>query len=177
MTSLAERVATAQPPGRGHPGYDPPAVPPDGQLTPAAATLAIEPNDPAPAYVQLQRRVRLAVAAGTLRPGDRLPSVRELARRLSISANTVGRAYAGLSREGVIIARAGHGSEIAGHDTLDRDALARVKRERLQTLARQVVVRGLAWGLEPSEIAAAVAQELARRKDTGKRRGAKAVQR
>lgn len=125
--------------------------------------LCVEPSDPAPAYVQLGRRVRLAVADGTLQPGDRLPSVRQLARRLGLATNTVGRAYAELAREGVIVGRAGGGSEIAPRDVLDRAALARSRQERLRTLARQVAVRGLALGFRPDEILGAVGEELAAR--------------
>src|SRR5204863_8736524 len=120
-------------------------------------------DDPAPAYVQLERRVRLAVADGTLQPGDRLPSVRQLAGRLGLALNTVGRAYAELSREGVIVARAGGGSEVAPREGLDWPGLARSRQERLRTLARQVAVRGLALGFETDEIIGAVGGELAAR--------------
>ena len=127
------------------------------------SVLQLEPDDPAPAYVQLARRVRLAVADGTLQPGDRLPTVRHLADRLGLAANTVGRAYADLGREGVIVARAGGGSEVAPSEQLDRPALARFRQERLRTLARQAAVRGLALGFEPAEIVGAVSAELAAR--------------
>jgi GntR family transcriptional regulator len=127
----------------------------------AEAVLRVSAEDPAPAYVQLERQVRVAVADGLLRPGDRLPSIRVIARRLNLSPNTVARAYATLAREGVIIARAGGGSEVAPIDSLDRPALARLRQERLNTLARQVAVRGLALGLEPGEIVQAVTRELA----------------
>ena len=118
-------------------------------------------DDPAPVYVQIERRIRMGVADGTLQPGDHLPSVRELARQLGLSPNTVGRAYANLSREGVITARAGGGSEIGARDRLDQPALLRTRLERLRVLARQMAVRGLALGLEPDEIAEAVRAELA----------------
>jgi GntR family transcriptional regulator len=118
-------------------------------------------DDPAPVYVQIERRIRMGVADGTLQPGDHLPSIRELARRLHLSPNTVGRAYADLSREGVISARAGGGSEIATRERLDQPALQRSRLERLRVLARQTAVRGLALGLEPDEIAEAVRAELA----------------
>jgi GntR family transcriptional regulator len=124
------------------------------------AIFRVEPDDPAPVYIQLERQIRVAVAAGTLQPGDHLPPVREAARRLGLSPNTVGRAYADLSREGVITARAGGGSEIASRDRLNQPALMRTRQERLRTLARQVAVRGLALGLEPSEIVDAVHREL-----------------
>jgi GntR family transcriptional regulator len=118
-------------------------------------------DDPAPVYVQIERRIRMGVADGTLQPGDHLPSVRDLARNLGLSPNTVGRAYADLSREGVIMARAGGGSEIAARDRLNQPALQRTRMERLRTLARQMAVRGLALGLEPDEIVEAVKAELA----------------
>jgi GntR family transcriptional regulator len=118
-------------------------------------------DDPAPVYVQIERRIRMGVADGTMQPGDHLPSVRDLARQLGLSPNTVGRAYANLSREGVITARAGGGSEIGARDRLDQPALLRTRLERLRVLARQMAVRGLALGLEPDEIAEAVRAELA----------------
>src|SRR5689334_8934075 len=104
-------------------------------------------DDPAPVYIQIERRIRMGVADGTLQPGDHLPSVRDLARRLGLSPNTVGRAYADLSREGVISARAGGGSEIATRERLDEPALQRGRQERLRLLSRQMAVRGLALGL------------------------------
>jgi GntR family transcriptional regulator len=118
-------------------------------------------DDPAPVYVQIERRIRVGVADGTLQPGDHLPSVRDLARKLGLSPNTVGRAYADLSREGTIMARAGGGSEIAARERLDQPALQRSRMERLRVLARQTAVRGLALGLEPDEIADALRTELA----------------
>jgi molybdopterin-binding protein len=118
-------------------------------------------DDPAPVYIQIERRIRMGVADGTLQPGDHLPSVRDLARRLGLSPNTVGRAYADLSREGTIKARAGGGSEIATRESLDQPALQRQRLDRLRMLARQTAVRGLALGLEPDEIAEAVRAALA----------------
>jgi GntR family transcriptional regulator len=126
-----------------------------------AALRTLRDGDPAPVYVQIERRIRMGVADGTLQPGDHLPSVRDLARQLGLSPNTVGRAYANLSREGVITARAGGGSEIGARDRLNQPALLRTRMERLRVLARQMAVRGLALGLEPDEIAEAVRAELA----------------
>lgn len=142
------------------------ARPPESDATPAADALvdalrSLRADDPAPVYVQIERCIRLGVADGTLQPGDHLPPVRDLARQLGLSPNTVGRAYADLSREGVITGRAGGGSEIAARDRLDQPALLRTRTERLRALARQMAVRGLALGLEPDEIAEAVRNELA----------------
>src|ERR1700716_822280 len=138
---------------------DPEGPPTTEALVEALRTL--HEDDSAPVYVRVERRIRMGVADGTLQPGDHLPSVRDLARKLGLSPNTVGRAYADLSREGVIMARAGGGSEIAAGDRLDQPALQRGRLERLRVLARQMAVRGLALGLEPDEIVEAVKAELA----------------
>jgi GntR family transcriptional regulator len=139
--------------------HEEPSASPAEALVEALRTL--HADDPAPVYIQIERRIRMGVADGTLQPGDHLPSVRDLARQLRLSPNTVGRAYADLSREGVISARAGGGSEIAARDRLNQPALLRTRLERLRVLARQMAVRGLALGLEPDEIADAVRAELA----------------
>jgi GntR family transcriptional regulator len=127
----------------------------------AAELIAIDEHDPAPTYVQIERRIRVAVADGMLKPGEALPSVRTLAQRLGVSPNTVGRAYADLSREGVIVGRAGGGSSIAPAEQLDQPGLRRSRQERLTILARQAAVRGLALGFDAGDIVSAVKQELA----------------
>lgn len=126
------------------------------------SVLAVQAEDSTPASIQIARRLRVAIADGVLLPGDRLPTVRGAARRLSLAANTVARAYAALAREGVILARAGGGSEVAPVASLDRPALTRHRQERLEALARQVAVRGLSLGFSADEIAGALERELAR---------------
>jgi GntR family transcriptional regulator len=131
-------------------------LPADGQ-----AFFQIDGRDPTPTYVQIERRIRVAVANGEVQPGEALPSVRVVAHLLGISPNTVGRAYADLSREGVIVGKAGGGSAIAPRERLDQPALQRSRQDRLQLLARQTAVRGLALGFGPLEIAGALKHELA----------------
>jgi len=121
----------------------------------------LDEHDPAPTYIQLQRRIRVAIADGALKPGDALPSVRKLAGQLGVAPNTVGRAYADLSREGVIIAKAGGGSAVAPHELLDQPALRRTRQERLEILVRQTAVRGLALGFDAAQIVEALKGELA----------------
>jgi GntR family transcriptional regulator len=69
-----------------------------------------------PIYRQLVEQVRQAVASGVLRPGDRLPSVRELVIELAVNPNTVARAYQELEREGVIETPRGRGSYVADRE-------------------------------------------------------------
>jgi GntR family transcriptional regulator len=55
-----------------------------------------------PVYLQMVDQVKTAAAAGTLRPGDPLPSIRPLAEELRVNRNTVAKAYAELESQGVI---------------------------------------------------------------------------
>lgn len=67
----------------------------------------------APIYLQLYRRYRDAIAAGKLRPGDRVPSVRSLASELSLARGTVETAYQMLVSEGYFAARGAAGTVVS----------------------------------------------------------------
>jgi GntR family transcriptional regulator len=67
------------------------------------------PHSDVPLYRQLATQVQLAILSGDLRPGDRLPSTREMARRFAIHANTVSAGYRELEREGWTALRPGSG--------------------------------------------------------------------
>lgn len=84
----------------------------------------VDPTDPTPVEVQLVRTIRSAVGAGLLEPGDRLPTVRQLAVELRVDANTVGRAYGELARQGVLEERPGAGTRV-------RSAREAIRREEL----------------------------------------------
>jgi GntR family transcriptional regulator len=71
--------------------------------------IAISTGSNTPIYKQIADQVRLAVAAGKVRVGDQLASVRSLAEELVLNPNTVARAYTDLARDGLIEARPGRG--------------------------------------------------------------------
>ena len=62
-----------------------------------------------PIYQQIKEQVKAAIIAGTLREGDMLPSVRQLARDLKISVITTTRAYSDLEQEGFVVNMQGKG--------------------------------------------------------------------
>ena len=76
------------------------------------AIVSIDLRDPTPIYAQLERAFRAAVASGRLKPGEQLPTVRQLAVDLQVNANTVARVYASLERAGFIETKRGVGSFI-----------------------------------------------------------------
>jgi len=70
----------------------------------------IDPRSPTPLYEQIASRIRVAIAAGNLEPGDALPSVRQLARELRVNPATVAQAYRDLAAEGLVEMRHGSGT-------------------------------------------------------------------
>ena len=67
-----------------------------------------------PPYLQLVHQVRQSLLLGYLRPGDRLPTVKEAAVDLAINPNTVVKAYRQLEHEGLAAGRPGQGTFITG---------------------------------------------------------------
>jgi len=77
-------------------------------------TLTIDPAAPVPPYEQLRQQITALVLAGALAPGDRLPSIRQLANDLGIAGGTVARAYRELEADGVVATHGRHGTLIEG---------------------------------------------------------------
>ncbi len=93
----------------------------------------VDPTDPTPLYVQLERAIRVAIATGRLHAGERLPTVRQLAVDLRINANTVSKVYGALERAGVLDTQRGVGTFV--RQRVDRSAS---RAERESQLARLV---------------------------------------
>ena len=119
--------------------------------------VSIDARDPTPIYAQLERSFRAAIAAGRLRPGDQLPTVRELAVQLKVNANTVARVYAGLERSGVLETRRGVGSfvRMGAHAVRPPDEHAR----RLRAFLTRVLADADAHGFTADDVAAALQEQ------------------
>ena len=114
--------------------------------------LTVDPRDSTPIYAQLERGVRAAIATGRLRPGDQLPTVRQMAVDLQVNANTVARVYAELERSGVIETKRGVGSFIAASP-----AQAHPPREherRVRMFVTRVLADAAAHGLTADDVIA-----------------------
>jgi len=75
--------------------------------------IKLEPSSGVPVMRQIADQIRAHCASGSLKSGDRLPSVRELSQLLSINQNTVHRVYERLTAEGFIERRHGDGTYVA----------------------------------------------------------------
>ena len=118
------------------------------------AVVSIDARDRTPIYAQLERGLRAAIASGRLRPGDQLPTVRQLAVDLRVNANTVARVYGELERAGVIGTRRGVGSFVTAGP-----AQARPPREherRLRAFATRVLADAEAAGFTLDDLLAAL---------------------
>ena len=113
--------------------------------------VTINYKDGRPFYEQVKEELRRLVVSGVLRPGDKLPSVRELAGQLAINPNTIQRAYRELETEGYIVSVPGKGSFAAERED-END------RRRAELLARlSETVKELRWlGMTAEEITAAI---------------------
>jgi GntR family transcriptional regulator len=103
-----------------------------------------------PTYLQLVQQVRQAVRLGILRPGDQLPTVKEVVGRLAINPNTVLKAYRDLDREGLVEGRRGVGTFV--RDTLPPHPPDELKA--LRAALQRWVERARAAGLDDENIAA-----------------------
>lgn len=87
-------------------------------------------RDSRPIYEQVRDALRRLVVSGALAPGDKLPSVRQLAASLAINPNTIQRAYEALEQEGYVYSVPGKGSFAAHRREMD----GRRKEELLRQL-------------------------------------------
>jgi GntR family transcriptional regulator len=95
--------------------------------------LELNTADSRPIYGQIADRVKFAVAAGVLRPGELVPSVRELSKQLVVNPNTVARAYRELQNEGLLEPVRGTGLQVAeGAVERCRQARSEFVRERIR---------------------------------------------
>jgi GntR family transcriptional regulator len=122
--------------------------------------LHIEPESKVPIYTQVEEQIRSFIAAGQLRPGEQLPTIRELATDLRVNYNTIARAYLDLDRDGVISTQRGRGTFVAG--VPDEKQMARVRQEKLQAIVKSALDEAHLLGYRPGEIAAVFEEALAR---------------
>jgi GntR family transcriptional regulator len=108
----------------------------------------ISQTDPRPLYQQVKDQLRHRVAVGELKPGDEIPSIRQLAADIRVSVITIKRAYLELELEGVIQTRQGRGSFVADNVQLG-DSL---KEEELATHLRAAVAAASLIGLTEEQL-------------------------
>ncbi|HET7811331.1 MAG TPA: GntR family transcriptional regulator [Steroidobacteraceae bacterium] len=120
--------------------------------------INIVTSSPEPVYEQIVRQVQHGVAEGELKPGDALPTVRQLADDLQINRNTVARAYKLLEDRGVLVTAGRRGTFVrneAAHE------VHRAKSGQAERAMRQTVSMLLGEGMTRAQVAALFKNVLA----------------
>jgi len=118
--------------------------------------IRIEPSSSSPIYRQIMDQIRRQVAAGILKPGDKVPSVRQLAGQLAVNQNTILKVYTELCRERVLEVDRGNGTIVAeGNVTLPMSD----RKKAVAALLREAAVQAVHLGISPEQTHALLEKE------------------
>lgn len=106
-----------------------------------------------PIYTQIIEQMKLGIARGVFRPGERIPTVRELALEAAVNPNTMQRALAELEREGLFYTERTSGRFV----TEEGEALNRMRKELVEDFIGELFANLEKMGMSREEIAKAVA--------------------
>ena len=119
----------------------------------------IDPASRLPIYRQLGNQIREAIARGKLKPGEKLPSVRQMSRMVVVNPNTVARVYNELEREGVLNTRAGLGAFVAA----PRGELTRkARKQRVVEKLDPFLIEAIHLGFSSDEVLDLVRERIER---------------
>ncbi|KAF0111295.1 MAG: GntR family transcriptional regulator [Chloroflexi bacterium] len=102
-----------------------------------------------PSYVQIVEQVQNFLSDGDLKPGDQLPTVRQLASELRVNFNTIARAYRMLDEAGLISTQQGRGTYLL--DQPSKEAIQLLKQESLELQAKRFLRSLERQGFKPEE--------------------------
>ena len=111
--------------------------------------ISIDIKSGVPFYRQIIDQVKSAIATESIAPGDRLPTVRQLAVDLSINPNTVSRAYTELELTGLVETQMGSGTFVGQH-SVERDDVER--RRLLEQICQEFLSRASTHGFTLDDI-------------------------
>lgn len=118
--------------------------------------LGIDIDSPLPAYQQIIRGIKLEILAGRLKPGDRLPPIRDLAKILKLNPNTVAKSYYALDQEGFIEGRRGSGYLV----TQRASELDGLRRSMLEGEVKEFLDRAFSLGATIEDIRNAIGRMM-----------------
>ena len=121
--------------------------------------LTIEHNSGVAVSAQVIDQMKYLVVSGALTPGERIPSVRALARQLKLNPTTVARIYRQLEAEGIIFTQPGSGTFIAKGQT---GLTLSEKRRQVSQRVRELVVESGRIGLGYQELLKLVEREISK---------------
>jgi GntR family transcriptional regulator len=112
-----------------------------------------------PIYIQIMNQIRQMVASGDLKPGDQLPTVRELAIELRVNWNTIARAYRMLDEAGLISTQQGRGTFI--WELPSPEATRRLRQQTLEELTHHYLAEAARLEVSAQDIFSQIQKEIA----------------
>jgi GntR family transcriptional regulator len=112
--------------------------------------LEIDFRSGIPIYLQVVERIKERLAAGQLRPGDQLPTVRSLAMELRVNFNTIARAYRIMDDSGIISTQQGRGTFIL--ELPSPEVSESIRQKALEELTRRYLADAERLGVSPEEL-------------------------
>jgi molybdate-binding protein/DNA-binding transcriptional regulator YhcF (GntR family) len=122
--------------------------------------IKIDLHSSMPLYQQIAEQLRQLIATEQIKPGDRLPSIRQLSQSLSINPNTVCRAYLELEQEQILVSRRGGGTSVMSQDKISDIKMGRQKK--LLENMNDDIIKSLSQGYSPEDLEAAFYLSLER---------------
>lgn len=129
--------------------------------------MSIEFDNNLPIYLQIMQYIKRQIVTGTLKAGDKIPSVRELAAELQINPNTVQRTFQELEREEVVETKRGLGRYV----TSEESKIMTIKKEMAGELLERFLTGMQELGIEEQDIVNIVADAVAEGKQSSHRDG------
>jgi GntR family transcriptional regulator len=120
--------------------------------------ITIDFRSEQPIYLQIVEQIRQKVANGELKPGDQLPTVRQMAADLRVNFNTVARAYRLLDEAGLISTQHGRGTYI--WETPKPETMNQIRQQSLTSLTRRYLADAARLGFQPAEVAEIVQKHI-----------------
>lgn len=95
-------------------------------------------SDDLPIYQQIMSQIKSCIAAGIWKPGDKLPSVRELALEAEVNPNTMQKALSELEREGLLYSQRTAGRFVSDNDIKAKELQEEMMKEYIKTFLEQM---------------------------------------
>lgn len=115
-----------------------------------------ELNSDRPIYTQILEKVQLRIISGVYKPGERLPSVRELAAEASVNPNTMQKAFAELEKSGLILTQRNSGRTV----TEDRNMIKQVQTQLALTQVNNFIESMKELGYEREELISLITEVM-----------------
>ena len=116
--------------------------------------MQFDPN--APIWLQIMTAIKADIAAGRMKPGEKLPGGRELAVSYSVNPNTAARVYQELEKEGLCGTRRGMGTFV----TEDTERIEEIRNEMIRGAVHQFLRKMEDMGVSPEETARVLGKEI-----------------